>query len=263
MHRASSSQSELPVTQESPEPALALEQLLQQRGDLWRARSAVRSRQVLATGWSALDKALHDGGWPLGASTELLAQGLNWPLVWPALVQRLPGYLLLINPPLLPSAAYLAAQGLPPERLWVIRNASVSDSLWAADLALRAGCCALVCQWLPLRGVTDRDLRQLQQAAARGASWHLLIRPPAAAEQAAPAALRLLAEPSAEGLTIKVLKQRGGWAGQQLTLNLWPEWLGRELTPVASWPVHLEPLPDLPQRAVPTRSATLASLVNG
>ncbi|MBB3168605.1 SOS cell division inhibitor SulA [Simiduia aestuariiviva] len=239
-----------------------LEQLLRQRTDLWRARSAIRSRPVVATGFPDLDAALHDGGWPLGASTELLAQGLNWPLVLPALLRRLPGHVLLINPPLLPSATYLAVHGLAPEQLWVLRDASLRDSLWAADLALRAGCCALVCQWLPVRGVTDRDLRQLQQAASRGDSWHLLVRPPAAAAQAAPAALRLLAEPRADGLALTLLKQRGGWAGQQLSLTLWPELAQRHTAPVETWPVHLEPLPQLPERAVPVRSAVLASLVN-
>ncbi|UTA46429.1 SOS cell division inhibitor SulA [Simiduia sp. 21SJ11W-1] len=250
------------VSSSQPERAHRLEQLLHQRQDLWRARSAVRSRQVLATGFPELDHALHDGGWPLGATTELLAEGLNWPLLWPALQQRT-GYLLLINPPLLPSASYLARLGWPAERLWVIHNTGLRDSLWAADLALRAGCCALVCQWLPLRGVTDRDLRQLQQAAARGGSWHLLVRPKAAGAQASPAALRLEAQPAADGLALTVLKQRGGWAGQKLVLNLWPELRARTMAPLAEWPVHLEPLPQLPQRTPVQRSATLASLVNG
>lgn len=243
--------------------AVPLEQLLSQRTDVWRARSAIRSRPVLATGFQALDSQLHDGGWPLGASTELLASGLNWPLLMPALVSRLPGYVVLINPPLIPSARYLADRGVAPEQLLVMRALSLHDSLWAADQVLRAGCCALVCQWLPDRGVGDRDLRQLQQAASRGDSWHVLVRSPAAVQQAAPAALRLSAEPVAKGLALTIVKQRGGWAGQQLVLPLWPALSDRQLAPLADWPVHLEPLPQLPQRAMPVRPAVLASLVNG
>lgn len=240
--------------------ANVIDQLLSTRRDLWRARSQGAGRQVLPTGFSLLDEALHDGGWPLGASTELLAEGLNWPLLLPALRQRLPGWVMLINPPWLPGAHWLAGQGLVPEQLLVLRDVSPRDALWAADQSLRAGCCALVCQWLPARGITDRDLRQLQLAAAKGGAWHLLVRPLAAAAQAAPAALRLQLAVDARGLQLQVLKQRGGWAGQSLLLPLWPELAGLQRQPVHTWPVHLTELPQLRRARPLSRSASVAAL---
>ncbi|MDN3639389.1 SOS cell division inhibitor SulA [Simiduia curdlanivorans] len=240
-----------------------LEQLLHTRADIWRARSATQRREVISTGFRALDAALHDGGWPLGATTELLSDGLNWPLLLPALMPRLPGYVFLIDPPCVPSAAYLAHMGVAPEQLLVLRNISVYDNLWAADQALRAGASALVCQWLPNKGVADRDLRQLQQAAVKGGAWHVLLRSRQAARTAAPAALRLAADVCDAGLQLTVLKQRGGWAGQEVQLALWPQLAALALQPVQNWPVHLEDLPVLRQGVVPQRAAQLASLVNG
>ena len=241
----------------------ALEQLLRSRTDVWRAGATAQRREVIGTGFPALDAVLHDGGWPIGASTELLADALHWPLLLPALRRRLPGYVLLIEPPLLPNAVYLAGYGLAPEQLLVLRQLSLQENMWAADQALRAGACALVCQWLPNKGVTNRDLRQLQQAAAKGGCWHILLRSRQAAQSAAPAALRLAIELCAEGLQLTVLKQRGGWAGQQVQLSLWPQLAALTLQPVQHWPVHLEALPALRQGGAPKRAAPLASLVGG
>lgn len=243
-------------------PREKLEQLLQSRSDIWRAHNLAAHRSTLATGFADLDVALHDGGWPLGASTELLSSGLNWPLLMPALTKRLPGYILLIDPPLMPSALYLAQQGLVPEQVLVLRPMSLHENLWAADQALRAGCCALVCHWLPDKGVTDRDLRQLQQAAGKGDSWHVLLRSARVAQSAAPAALRLQLEIVDSGLQLTVLKQRGGWAGQQVRLSLWPELAAQTCPAVDAWPVHLESLPALRQRKPLKRPVLLASLVN-
>lgn len=233
------------------------------RPDVWRAGRGLRNREALPSGHPALDEALHDGGWPLGASTELLMPELDWPLLLPALRQRLQQHscILLVAPPLLPSSRYLAAQGIASEQLVVVSGVDYGTGLWVADQALRAGCCALVCQWLPARGVSDRDLRQLQYAAACGGSWHLLLRPAAAAQQAAPAALRLEAQRTAAGqLQLTVLKQRGGWAGQQVSLQLWPQLAELASQPLLDWPTHFAELPSLPQRALPERSARLSQL---
>lgn len=226
---------------------VSVDQLLCQRRDLWRARSAGQQRAVLATGHGPLDDALHDGGWPLGASTELLGHGFCWPLLLPALRRRPPGPVMLIDPPWLPSARWLQGQGLAPGQLLVLRQLSEREALWAADQSLRAGCCALVCQWLDR--ARDRDLRQLQLAAAAGGSWHLLLRPARAAQSPAPAALRLLLEPVRQGLGLQVLKQRGGWAGQQLWLDLWPALAALSVSQPTARAVHLAALPSLRSRA--------------
>lgn len=238
----------------------AIEQLLRERQDLWRASAQAGWRRVVSTGFDLLDDSLHDGGWPLGATTELLAQVMPWPLFLPALQARKRAWVMLINPPWLPGGHWLANAGVAPGRLLVLRNLALAEALWAADQSLRAGCCWLVCQWLPLRGIANKDLRQLQLAAASGGGLHVLIRPPAAAAQASPAALRLQLAVSAQGLELKVLKQRGGWAGQALTLPLWPELRELVAVSVQNWPVHLTDLPHLRHRQPPLRQAQVRRL---
>lgn len=243
----------------TPQP---LDQLLQSPL-LWRARSSQPVRQAFATGFPGLDTALHDGGWPLGATTELLTRSLPWPLLMPALQRQMAGRgsLLLVAPPWLPSAAFWAASGVNPERIIVVHSGRPADNLWAAEQALMAGSCALVCQWLPVQGSQGRVLRQLQLAAAQGGSWHVLVRPPQVAQQPSPAALRMQLAIQADGLwALLLLKQRGGWAGQRLSLDLYPQLARLSHMPPAQWPIHLAEPPVLRHRTAPLRPAVATRL---
>lgn len=205
-----------------------LEQLLA-LPSVWQASRSRRIKSVLPTGYPALDKQLHDGGWPSQATTELLLPqaGLGeLRLLLPGLrqAQQQRPWLALIDPPYLPYAAALAQQGILLEGLLIIRPKSQEDLLWSAEQVLQSGCCGAVLTWTGTANLSNHQLRRLQLAAHRGQSWHILFRHASFQGQASPSALRLQLSCEATGLLqIEILKQPGGWAGQSLSLKLQPD----------------------------------------
>ncbi|MCC2638682.1 MAG: sulA2 [Moraxellaceae bacterium] len=202
-------------------PLLTLHPLLRQTG-------GQTTPLTLQTGHPSLDTALHEGGWPLGALTELLprtpGQG-ELPLLAPALRAALarPGWLVLVCPPGLPHAPGWAAAGLPVERLLVLRPGTPRDWLWAVDQAARAGQPAVLA-WPGRVTLDGKSLRRLQLAAAEGGGLLVLSRRPGQADEPSPAALRVRLQAVKAVLELEILKQRGHWGGQALTLPLpWPE----------------------------------------
>lgn len=184
--------------------------------------------RVLQTGFPRLDAALHEGGWPLGALTELLTrvpgQG-ELPLLAPALraVLQRPGWLVLVTPPGLPHAPGWAAAGVPVERVLVVRPGTPRDWLWTVDQAARAGQPAVLA-WPGRVTLDGKSLRRLQLAAEEGGGLLVLSRSHSRAEEHSPAALRLRLRAVRATLAVEILKQRGHWGGQALDLPLpWPE----------------------------------------
>ena len=105
------------------------------------------------------------------------------------------------------------------ERLLVVRAERDVDTLWCTEQILRSGAAACLLAWLPESRLGDyRALRRLQLAAQGSASLAFLFRPPQAAHSLSPAALRIVLRGTREHLALEILKQRGGQAGQQLTL---------------------------------------------
>lgn len=205
-----------------------LEQLLE-LPNVWQASRTRRLKSVLTTGYEALDAQLHDGGWPDNATTELLTPhyGLGeLRLLIPGLrqAQQQRPWLVFIGPPHLPYAAALAQQAVNPEGVLIITPQSAKDRLWAAEQTLQSGCCAAVLTWTNGANLTTHQLRRLQQAAHRGQCWHTLFRHPQVQDQASPSALRIQLNCTARGLLqVDILKQRGGWSGQTVTLRLEPD----------------------------------------
>src|SRR5258706_4679054 len=145
---------------------------------VWKLKdaSATPSRPVWSTGRSALDARLPGGGWPTASLIEVLLEttGLGEvQLFLPAFVkcqQRIDGevpWLVWIAPPHEPYAPALAEHGIELSRLLVVRPASATEALWAAEQALSSGVCAAVVLWL--QGTADRWLRRLKTAAGAGA----------------------------------------------------------------------------------------------
>lgn len=199
---------------------MQLEQILQQRRDLWRgsqAPAAVPPGEP--TGFAALDAALAWRGWPPGALSELLCPqpGGGFSLVLPALARlsREPRWLLLVEPPFLPYAPALAAAGVDLRRALVAKAGEAAA--WAAEQGLRSGACSMVLLWGGRwRGA---GLRRLQLAAETGGARAMLFRGLEAARDHSPATLRLQLEHSPRGLVVTVLKQRGGRPGARLDLR--------------------------------------------
>lgn len=230
-------------------PLLTLHPLLRQAG-----RQA--DPRILQTGYPRLDTALHEGGWPLGALTELLprvpGQG-ELALLAPALreVLRRPGWLVLVTPPGLPHAPGWAAAGMSVERVLVLRPDTPRDWLWAVDQAARAGQPAVLA-WPGRVALDGKHLRRLQLAAEEGGGLLVLSRRPGQADESSPAALRVRLQAVRAVLELDILKQRGHWGGQALSLPLpWPD---SPPPPLAAWMTAVpERLPAPPLRPVPSR----------
>lgn len=207
--------------------------------------------RILQTGYPRLDTALHEGGWPLGALTELLprvpGQG-ELSLLAPALreVLRRPGWLVLVTPPGLPHAPGWAATGVSVERLLVLRPGTPRDWLWAVDQAARAGQPAVLA-WPGRVALDGKHLRRLQLAAEEGGGLLVLSRRPARAEAPSPAALRVRLQPARAVLELEIVKQRGHWGGQALSVPL--PWPASPPPPPSAW---MTPAPEMPLASVAT-----------
>ncbi|HWJ35471.1 MAG TPA: translesion DNA synthesis-associated protein ImuA [Steroidobacteraceae bacterium] len=177
------------------------------------------SRPVWSTGRSALDARLPGGGWPTASLVEVLLEtaGLGEvQLFLPALVEcqhrvgEIP-WLVWIAPPHEPYAPALAEYGIELSRLLVVRPASATEALWAAEQALSSGVCAAVLIWL--QGTDDRWLRRLKLAAEEGGALGVLFRPERHRFESSPASLRLLMTQGEHQTQLELVKVQGGRPG--------------------------------------------------
>src|SRR6202795_3192417 len=189
---------------------------------VWKLKdaSAAPSRPVWSTGRSALDGRLAGGGWPTASLIEVLLEttGLGEvQLFLPALVecqQRIDGevpWLVWIARPNEPYAPALAECGIELSRLLIVRPASATEALWAAEQALSSGVCAAVLLWL--QGTDDRWLRRLKLAAEAGGALGILFRPERHRFESSPASLRLVVTQGEHEAHLDLLKVQGGRPG--------------------------------------------------
>ena len=120
-------------------------------------------------------------------------------------------WLVWIAPPHEPFAPALAQQGIELGRLLVVRPATATEALWAAEQALSSGVCAAVFLWL--KGTDDRWLRRLKLAAEAGGALGVLFRPERHRFESSPAALRLLLTQGERAPHLELLKVQGGRPG--------------------------------------------------
>lgn len=200
-----------------------LEGLLQ-HPSLWRACSEQDAGRTLPTGFRCLDDRLPGGGWPLDTLIELLlpAHGIGEiNLLLPALRAlcaqngQAPRWIAWLGPPHLPYAPALAAAGLDPSRMLVVRSRvskPSGSSLWAMEHALRSRACAAALGWTD--GADGQSLRRLKLAAEEGSGLGFLFRPQERLRDPSPAALRLLLVPNDGALDVHIVKSRGGLPGK-------------------------------------------------
>lgn len=201
---------------------MGLEEVLQ-RADVWRGEGGVPAVPALPTGFAQLDALFPGGGWPRGALTEILMPrpGVGAvSLVLPALARlsQERRWQAWVAPPHLPCASALSAAGIDLSRSLMIHPPATADGLWAVEQALRSGTCGAVLAW-PATG-DMRTLRRLQLAAEAGQSWGVLFRSEEMAGQPSPAAVRLHIQPQGDGVSLHVLKRRGGWGAGPIHVRL-------------------------------------------
>ena len=190
---------------------------LLQSGQVWRGDAPALIRAE-STGEESLDRLLPGGGWPADALTEILYARagigeVSLVLPWLARLTQAGGRAAIVAPPHLPFAPALAQVGVVLARIVVVQPGSAESTQWAMEQLLRAACFGTVLAW---PGATDAQaLRRLQLAAETGKAIGILFRDARAAEEASPAALRLLASRDAQGFSVQILKCRGAAAGRQ------------------------------------------------
>jgi hypothetical protein len=191
---------------------LSLSEVLE-RPDVWRGDALSRANiRAVPSGFGGLDAELPGGGWPAGALTEIFSahEGIGeLRLLGPALaaLAQRGEQLAWIAPPYLPYAPALAAAGIDPAKLVIVRAACAKDALWAAEQALRSNACGAVLAWP--RRVKYAELRRLQIAAEGGRALAFLFRPGDAARESSPAALRVAVDTAGGGLALSLPKRRG------------------------------------------------------
>ncbi|GGP18298.1 hypothetical protein GCM10010970_04230 [Silvimonas iriomotensis] len=168
---------------------------------------------TLPSAFAALDAELPGGGWPLGGVAELLlihgAGSGELPLLWPALGQIARAReVVLIAPPQVPYAPAWLQAGIDPGRTLWLQPASVAESLWAMEQALREPACGAVLSWI--QGfIDDRACRRLQLAARSGQGYGFLLRPGRGHSTPSPLPLRLSVATTDDGWQVQILKRRG------------------------------------------------------
>ena len=189
-------------------------QTLEQLARLCRNAESGRAPWLAApSGFAELDANLPGGGWPVGAIAELMRDAIGigeLSLLVPVLsrLARAGRYIAWIAPPYLPYAPALAQRGVPLERLLMIHTPSLQESLVGDRAGAALPAVGAVLGW-PATSST-RMLRRLQLAAEAGGSLGILYRPPEAAHEASPAALRLRLHAPPRGPGGRDPESRGG-----------------------------------------------------
>jgi len=228
---------------------------LLKRRDIWRATAVAQNLDGIPTGHPLLDAQLHLGGWPPGALSELFCTqpGIGEMHLLNPLLTSLSEqgrWLFFIDPPYIPYAAALNQQ-----RVIVIQTQNPAEQLWAMEQVLRCKTCGVSLAWLSNKKTSHQQLRKLQLAAQNGNSQAFLFRAPTLANQPSPASLRLLLKARSKSCFVHILKQPGGWSGQQLHLPK-PDFLTHAYIPSHVLPVHI---PKPPAKAGPHSTIALVN----
>lgn len=219
-----------------------LSSTLLSRPDIWQASTLQQQNAGIDTGFSRLNRALHQGGWPDGGLLELLPDHpgtSEFSLLSPCLtaLSRQSRWIVLIAPPHIPYAPAWAQTGIDLRRILMVQPRNPTDLLWCTEQALRSGCCSAVLSWLTSHDTSYKNLRKLQIAAQCTAGLSVLIRPQSCAQQHSPAKLRTTLSIGKDQIQLDILKQQGGWGGQRVSLPLSHQLTQRQL-PVDKLPVY-------------------------
>lgn len=204
--------------------AVSLDEIMA-RPDVWCAdRLASVAIPAVSSGFAELDAELPGSGWPRGALTEILVNGVGFgecSLLMPALgrMREEKRWSLLVAPPHRLHAPAWAANGIDLAHLVVVAPTRHRDVLWAAEHALSSGAVGTVLCWT--RNIDAPQVRRLQVAVAGSNSLAFLFRPARAKAESSAASLRLLLSAAAHGaLAVDLLKRRGTPCTRTLHLDV-------------------------------------------
>ena len=207
----------------NPTNIVSLDSLLK-RADIWQASQKKSRQHASSTGYPELDRLLHYQGWPLHSLTEILVSQSHIgevALVLPSIAKQMQsgGALFLIEPPFIPYAPAWINAGVDINQMFIIRSCQERDWLWASEqiMANKGVACCLF--WPPKDHLSNKVLKRLQLASKEGSALNFIFRQDSVVKQSSPASLRLKLHATAN-LEIEIIKQQGGWAGQQTSIQL-------------------------------------------
>jgi len=221
------------------------------RQDTWRGRNRSLRRHVIATGNENLDRLLL-GGWPVSALTELVTQqdGIGeLSLLLPTVKHYASENKLCVwlDPPYQPYAPSLVNEGVPLDKLLIVRSKNSKEWLWAAEQSIRGK--ALLFAWANRAQPRYSALRKLQLAATESLAPVFLFSPPNALKAHSPALLRLELESLEPNvLSVTLHKLRGKMPGAKTQITLGEQTTGRIL--LDKLPVNIQ-YPKMPQTDFP------------
>jgi cell division inhibitor SulA/protein ImuA len=205
-------------------PAVVLDDVLA-RSDIWRGdRFASAEIPSVSSGFAPLDAELPGGGWPRGALTEILSDGVGLgecSLLLPALIrtQNEGRWSILVAPPQPIHGPAWAAAGIDLTRLIVVAATQQRDVLWTTEQSLASGSLGMVLSWV--KQTDNRQVKRLQVAVAGSGALAFLFRPARVKAESSAASLRLLLRVGSRGkLGVKLLKRRGPPCHRTLYLDV-------------------------------------------
>ena len=204
--------------------AVSLDEIMA-RPDVWCAdRLASSAIPAVPSGFPVLDAELPGSGWPRGALTEILVDGVGLgecSLVMPVLsrMREENRWSLLVAPPHgLQGPAWVAC-GIDLARLVMVSPTRRRDVLWATEHALSSGAVGTVLCWT--KNIDAPQVRRLQVAVAGSNTLAFLFRPVRARTESSAASLRLLLSAGSRGtLAVDLLKRRGPPCTRTLCLDV-------------------------------------------
>lgn len=118
----------------------------------------------------------------------------------------------------------------------IIRAQSLQETIWSAQQAMMSRCCAAVLVWLPKK-ILNKEIRKLNLATKAGNCFGIILRNCQLQQHSSAAALRMVMQIKRGQQQISIIKQPGGWSGQQVRLDLFPERVNWNPLAVTHWPV--------------------------
>lgn len=167
------------------------------------------------TGLQRLDAQLPQGGWPVGAVTELCPTHADigaFSVLVPTLARltQQGRHVVLMGSDQLPELETLSDQGVRLRHVTILRAAD-TDRQWAMEQKLRSGEAAALVAWMPQ--LSERQVRRLQDAATAGQAMVMLFRNAGTRSLCRASTLRLVLRPGTDGLLDIEIVRAGGASG--------------------------------------------------
>lgn len=208
---------------------------LQNKRWIWTAANAKQqaSSNTLSTGFESLDKVLF-GGFPHAGMIHLQSPlGCGEIRLMLSVLQHQQSasnehkLYMFIDPPFDLNAEFLLAQKISLSQLVVIRTTQQKDALWSAEQCAKSGACHVIFMWQ--QQLKHIQVRKLEHAAQQGGCYCIWLHSymaceqqnlPAAEQSNLPLSLSLSISRQADALSIKINKQKVGWAQKAVKVPL-------------------------------------------